>query len=279
MKKICIAIGVLVAAAGCAPFHPMTKNGATVPKNAIEATFLVSPNKVKEACNRRLPQLGIECSIDGAKPTPFDLGKSGILVGNDEIGILDSYPQFHLFGVLHLKLHKTEAGFSYFIGTATVYKTKLLGGALTETESYNLSFWKAVEQVLPDALTGTEVESRFLRESNARITQENAEKERKEEAAARAASQAAARAAYMNSNAYKVDAAADAIKACQQTITNARKAIAQDERVARISGYENKLLREQAGVAIVNCEDAMQQQWTKYKRHGGKAASIGDLAN
>jgi hypothetical protein len=37
----------------------------------------------------------------------------------------------------------------------------------------------------------------------------------------------------------------------------ARKAIAQDERVAKISGYENKLLREQAAISIVQCEDLL----------------------
>lgn len=78
-----------------------------------------------------------------------------------------------------------------------------------------------------------------------------------EAAIAAAKAQANSEKAYLDSDEYKRSQAEAAIASCRQAITAARRAIKQDERVAQISGYENKLLKEQAAVTIVQCEDVI----------------------
>ncbi|ASD79130.1 hypothetical protein CEJ98_09000 [Burkholderia gladioli pv. gladioli] len=59
------------------------------------------------------------------------------------------------------------------------------------------------------------------------------------------------------SPAYIKSQAVARVDGCRKQIAIARAAIAKDERVAQISGYENKLLRESAAQTIVNCQDTI----------------------
>lgn len=80
--------------------------------------------------------------------------------------------------------------------------------------------------------------------------------ERREAAEAKKA-RADAEAAYMKSDDYKRAQNAAAVESCRKATSYARRLIADDDRVARISGYQNKIVREQAAMMIVRCEDVL----------------------
>jgi len=221
----------------------------------LQATFTVPASQVVDACARQLPEAGVECSIDGAEPRPFDLNRMGISLTRGDAMPWDVNGPPRVYGVLHLTSHTTAAGVAYFTGTASVFKQNLFRTGLTETDMYRQRFWEAVGANLPDVVSGSPEEDRFLADADARYTEQQQRKEREEQkkAAAEAAKQADE--AYRASPQYKAATATRQVESCRNTISRARKMIAQDERVAQISGYENKLLREQAAVAIVNCQD------------------------
>lgn len=241
-----IAIAAVLAAAPCVCF--------SAPEE-LQATFTVPASTVVDACAHGLPQSGIECAIDGADSRPFDLNNMGISLSRADAMPWDLDGPPRVYGVLHLTSHTTPAGVAYFTGTASVFKQNFFRTGLTDTQLYNRQFWEAVEFSLTDVLSGSPEEARFLADADEKFLEQQHRKEQaaQQKAAAEAAMQAEE--VYRASPKYKVEMAARQVESCRDTIARARRAIAQDERVANISGYENKLLREQAALAIVNCQD------------------------
>lgn len=78
------------------------------------------------------------------------------------------------------------------------------------------------------------------------------------EAKADAAKRAQAQQAYLNSPEYKRGQLRDDATKCQKTIAWAQRVIAQDDRVAAISGYHNINDRQSAAIAIVECQDKIR---------------------
>ncbi|CAE6811040.1 hypothetical protein R69746_05620 [Paraburkholderia aspalathi] len=242
-----VSIVAVLATASCA---------SVVAPAELQATFTVAADQVYEACRRALPESGIECAIDGAEPRPFDLRRS-ISLKRGDIMVWDVDGPPRVYGVLHLTSHATAAGVAYFTGTASVFKQNLSRAGLSETGMYRKRFWEAVGAQLPDVISGSQEEARFLANADAKyIEQKQREKQLAEQKAA-AESARQTDEAYRASPQYKRAMAAKQVDSCRKTIAYAQRMIAQDDRVAQISGYENKLLREQAAVTIVNCQDVI----------------------
>lgn len=72
-----------------------------------------------------------------------------------------------------------------------------------------------------------------------------------------AAEKAASDARYRASPEFASAQATAQVASCKVAIDRAKSAIAQDDRVAQISGYQNKLVREGAATTVVYCEEVI----------------------
>ncbi len=76
---------------------------------------------------------------------------------------------------------------------------------------------------------------------------------------------------------YKARSAAHQIRVAQELIDDARKAIANEEEIGRVSGYVNKARLHEAGSRIVFYQNMQREQWAVYKSNGGTAKSVSEL--
>lgn len=125
------------------------------------------------------------------------------------------------------------------------------------TSSYDRQFWREVGRTVPIASAGSEKERAFAADMDRQVEAARDEAKREEDARRDEAAKEAAKAAHRASPEYKRAQAKNAVDACKRQIAYARFLIARDDRIARISGYENVRLRESAAAAIVQCEDTI----------------------
>ncbi|MBB5444619.1 MULTISPECIES: hypothetical protein [unclassified Paraburkholderia] len=225
--------------------------------------LLSTPQQMDVAC-RNLDQIGIHC-VDGADGATRDkLGPGGLPLSKSEYSLFDQTDRPTVRGFLIRERLVDNAGNPYYRATATIYKTGFAGVGVTPTSLYNKPFWAFVSEEIPLAFPGSTEESDFLARMDAQIAAEKAAADRKATIAAEheqqrmaAAAQAASEAAYRATPQYARDQARQAVANCRADIARARAAIAKDDRIAQISGYQNAILRRQAAAIIVNCEDTI----------------------
>lgn len=100
---------------------------------------------------------------------------------------------------------------------------------------------------------------------------------RAEQDKARAQEKARAEERLKASPEYKAREAAKQIRAAQLMITDASKALFNEQAIGRASGYVDMARLHDAGERIVFFQNMQLEQWKIYKANGGKAQSINDL--
>lgn len=223
------------------------------PHTALADTILLAPAAtVDKRCAGEFREMGLYCQKDGDVRPTLDQRVGGIPLLSGR-GSFDS-PDMRVAAILHLNPQKTPSGFEYYSATTERFKTGIFQREFAPTERFEKAIWTFIEDSgLPLGSSEDEKTASFIAENDAALQRRQASRAAEEERRAKA--QAALD--YENSPAGKKEAAGRVVDSCRRTISNARRAIAQDERAAEISGYENKAMRYEAGVAIVNCEDAI----------------------
>lgn len=188
---------------------------------------------------------------------PAALGEGALPLSQADYSFLDRTDRPAVKGFLVLTKLSTVGGNDYFSAVPVVFKTGFARIGMTRTELYYTQFWDAVRSELSFNLPDAEATGRYLSDMDTRIAAEREAAEKRDRSAQLAAARAASEAAYRASPQYAKDTAARAVEACRANIARARAAIAKDDRVAQISGYQNALLRQQAATIIVNCQDTI----------------------
>lgn len=116
------------------------------------------------------------------------------------------------------------------------------------TDLHEDAAWRAFGSALQAAPPDSAQAAAYLAAVDTQAAQQAAAK-------ADAAQRAQAQQAYLNSPEYKRAQLREDAAKCQKTIAWARRVIAQDDRVAAISGYHNVNDRQSAAIAIVECQE------------------------
>ncbi|CAB3783126.1 hypothetical protein LMG28688_01584 [Paraburkholderia caffeinitolerans] len=166
-------------------------------------------------------------------------------------------PSMRVAAILHLTTQRTASGFEYYTATTERFKTGVFDRGFSPTDRFENAVWSFVSSNgLPVNDSESAATASFLSINDSRLQQKIAREAAENERMAKIQAQRD----YEDSPAGKKAAADRAVVDCRRTISNAQYAIEQDKRAANISGYENKLLRYQAGVAIVNCQDVIARR-------------------
>jgi hypothetical protein len=225
--------------------------------------LLATDSEVRAACEK-LPQSGITCIDAGSPVDPAGLGPGSISMSRSDYFLFDQSDQPAVKGFLVLTKLSTAAGNAYYSAVPVMFKTGFARIGWTQTDLYYSKFWDSMKGTLNFHLPNSDVTNRYLAGMDEQISAEKAAADRKaalnaarEEQRAVAAATAASEAAYQATPQYARDQAKRAVEQCRSDISRARAAIAKDDRIAQISGYQNALLRRQAASIIVNCEDTI----------------------
>ncbi|MCA7985192.1 hypothetical protein [Burkholderia vietnamiensis] len=223
----------------------------------VEVATLAAPEAIKSACSR-LKQVGITCVMPGASIPPESLVGSAIPLTNADYSFLDQQSRPAVRGLLMLSNAVSPGGNQYFHAYSKVFKFGFMGIPRPMlTSSYDRQFWREVGRTIPISVAGDDKERAFAADMDREIEAARDAAKREADAHVAEAAKKASEAAYRASPAYKKAQAKNAVDACRRQIAYARSLIAQDDRVARISGYENVRLRESAAASIVQCEDTI----------------------
>lgn len=223
---------------------------------SLPVTLLATPDAVEQAC-RQLPDVGITCVPAGSQLSTDALGVGSIPISGAELSFLDRSDHPQVKGFLVLTQMRSTGGNLYYQGAAKLFKTGFAGVGMTTTDLYDRPFWEQVSAFMPFDLPGAPGEQAFLAKMDDQIASDRKAKELRDAAARAAADAAASDARYRASPEFAAAQARERVASCKAAIVRAKSAIAQDDRVAQISGYQNKLVREGAAVTIVNCEDVI----------------------
>ncbi|KSP94787.1 hypothetical protein APB27_02840 [Pseudomonas aeruginosa] len=248
---------------------------------APEFVLLGSEEEVRSAC-AAMAWRGITCRVDGVLLEETQYRKLMMPVASQ---LWDQ--SMKVVGVLDLTTHVASSGFRYFSATGhqEIYRRDE-PDAVRRTQEFDQAFWGYLAQSFRVARVPPDDPrvSQFIAASEQRVRQEQERLREQQRLEARKAIEEAERArleaarrAYEKTDAYKAERAREAILDCRATMAAARESIAWDNRVADISGYENRWIRRRAAVDIVQCQDLIPQYWREYKQYGGKARSIGEL--
>lgn len=215
-------------------------------------TLLASKETVDSKCAGEYAAIGLYCQRDDEPVPVIDPKAPGIPLLSGQTPF--DPPSMRVAAILHLTTERTAAGFEYYTATTERFKTGIFNRDFEATDRFENEVWSFVTSSgLPVNDSSAAATVSFLAVNDARLqrkqAREAAENDRKV--------QVQAELDYENSPAGKKAAAARAVADCRRTISNAQHAIALDERAAKISGYENALLRQQAGITIVNCQDVI----------------------
>jgi len=227
-------------------------------------TILLAPaSEVRAACEK-LPQSGVTCIDAGAPVDPSALGSGSIPMSQADYFLFDRTDQPAVKGFLVLTKLTTAEGNDYYSAVPAVFKSGFARIGWTKTDLYYTQFWESIKGTLNFHLPNSNVTNRYLASMDEQISRERAAADRKvalnaarEEQHAAAAAMAASEAAYRATPQYAKDQARKAVEQCRSDMARARAAIAKDDRIAQIAGYQNALLRRQAAAIIVNCEDTI----------------------
>ena len=216
-------------------------------------TILLPVEEVDAKCREQFPSIGLYCQKDGDPAPAINPQRAYLPVDPADRLPFDPKP-LQIAAILHLTPQQTPHGFRYYSATAERFKKDFLGTGFSPTDRFERSVWIYMMNAgVSSADIGSQTEQDYLSQGDEAL----AERQRREQAAQDAQQKAQARRDYEASPDGRKAAASQAVASCKRTIEQAQTAIAQDKRAAEISGYANKLLRYQAGVAIVNCQDAI----------------------
>lgn len=218
-----------------------------------EYALLAPPESIERIC---MQTAGVTCVHDAEQAVPDNLRHNAALpLSPDQMSFLDraGSPRTEVRGFLILADAQTPGGNRYYRASAKIFKTAFLGTGMKQDEDYQPVFWSEVGAEFSAAPVNSTAEAAFAADIDRKAEQEAMRRQQRQLLLA----QKEADARYRASPEYAASERKRQIEQCKVTIVQARKAIAQDERVAKISGYENKLLREQAAISIVQCEDLL----------------------
>lgn len=225
--------------------------------------LLATASEVQAACEK-LPQSGITCIDAGSPVEPSALGAGSISMSQADYFLLDRSDRPNVKGFLVLTKLTSAAGNDYYSAVPVVFKTGFARIGWTQTNLYYSQFWDSMKGILNFHLPNSDVTNRYLASMDDQIATEKAAAARKaalnaerEDQRAAATAAAASEAAYRATPQYARDQAQKAVDQCRSDMARARAAIAKDDRIAQISGYQNAILRRKAASIIVSCEDTI----------------------
>ncbi|AIO44483.1 putative lipoprotein [Burkholderia cepacia] len=257
MRRRVGLLGVVsgILCAGCATQPDAPKSLAT--DSRTENVLLQPVGDVDTACHS-LSSRGVRCVFPNETWTPQDASNGGLPLIFSDLPWFDASRAPRVGGLLLLSERRSPGGNPYYVAMARIYKFDFSGGgAAIPDSSYYDEVWSAVGARLPYASERSAETGRFVERLDDQMAAAKREELKKEAAAAAEKKRQADDAAYKASPAYKKAQADKRVANCRNQIALARAAIVRDERVAQISGYENKLLRESAAQTIVNCQDTI----------------------
>lgn len=161
--------------------------------------------------------------------------------------------------MLFLYEKRSPAGNSFYSAKARIFKFDLSGNRseATPASPYYDKLWAVVGASVSYAPDHSETANSFVERLDRQIASEKEAESKKAAVTAAEKKKRDDEAAYLSSPEYKRKQAIARVTNCRNQISMAQAALAHDERVAQISGYENKLLRESAAQTIVNCQDTI----------------------
>ncbi len=243
------AISVILV--GCASMDAQNKG------DDLDVALLAPPDVIKSACTR-LGEAGITCVSPGSSVSAASLAGSAMPLANADYSFLDQQSKPAVRGLLVLSSASSSGGSSYFHARARIFKYGFMGIVTpVATRSYDRQFWAEVGRTIPLAVAGSDKERNFAADLDRQVEDARRTAKFEEDTRRAESSRKAAEDAYRASPQYKKMQAAKAVDACRKQIAYARALIARDDRIARISGYENIRLRESAAATIVQCEDTI----------------------
>ncbi|HDR9756487.1 TPA: hypothetical protein ACK3Q6_001635 [Burkholderia cepacia] len=220
--------------------------------SAFAATAILAPtDMVDRKCASEYRKFGLYCQREGEPQPDVSRNALGIPLRNQH---QFDPPSMRVAAIMHLTPARTQAGTVYYLVSTERFKTGILSRDFSPTDRFE-------EETLA-----------FIRDTGLPLADEDSERAKiylgreDEKTVAYAAREADTRARqaqeqerqeYANSPAGKAAAAKEAVAQCRRTIANAQHALAQDRRIAAVSGTTDLLLRRQAGTAIVNCQDVI----------------------
>ncbi|AJW97858.1 hypothetical protein BM43_3175 [Burkholderia gladioli] len=231
---------------------PYNRSSAEVPM-----VLLKPASDVETACHG-FALSGVRCVFPRENWAPDDASRGGLLLSPSDYSLLDIGQTIRVSGFLLLSERKSPAGNPYYTATAKVYKFGYWGNKSgVQTDSYNDEFWREVATGVKYAPESSDIADNFIGRMDRLAAAAREDETRKQAIVAAEKKRQAEDAALKVSPAYIKSQAVARVDGCRKQIAIARAAIAKDERVAQISGYENKLLRESAAQTIVNCQDTI----------------------
>lgn len=222
---------------------------------------LANRSQINERCTT-LAARGVACKfiptadIDNAKPDAhlwipvdsIDLGMP-LTIPRESLGFLERASGTEFYAQALLYTRSDTSAQEYYMVRMTIL-SHLSSSDPVITDRHEDAAWEAFGAALPTATPGSDQAAEYLAQIDAQAAEQASSK-------ALASERAAAQQAYLSSPEYKRIQLHKAAESCRQTIAQAQDAIDHDKRVAAISGYENKMVREQAASMIVYCEDTI----------------------
>lgn len=221
-----------------------------------EVTLVQSRSEVDKVCAMGNP--GILCVKPGDEAqsarlkyfAPLEISQTQ-LIGWDRFR--RSPPR--LWGFLILHESHAPLGEPYYTASAKVFKEGM-SGTINEDTDYLSILWSEVDRRFAVAAENSEQAQAFT----ASLDRQTKERTAAADAKHQTDLKKQADEQYRASPEYAAAERQRRVSQCEATISQAKHAIAQDDRVAHISGYENKMVREQAAIAIVQCQDFLANQ-------------------
>ncbi len=227
-------------------------------QNEEVSMVLLKPAADVETACHGFALSGVRCVFPRESWAPDDASRGGLLLSPSDYSLLDIGQTIRVSGFLLLSERKSPAGNPYYTATAKVYKFGYWGNKSgVRTDSYNDEFWREVATGVKYAPESSDIAESFIGRMDRQAAAAREEEARKQAVVSAEKKRQADDAALKASPAYIKAQAVARVDGCRKQIAVARAAIAKDERVAQISGYENKLLRESAAQTIVNCQDTI----------------------
>ncbi|WP_186113902.1 hypothetical protein [Burkholderia gladioli] len=250
-----------------------TSTDGTAAASAQDENILMAPpGEVDTACHN-LSSKGVNCVFPGEQSSPEDASNGGLPLQFADLPWVDASRAPRVGGLLFLSEKRSPAGNTFYSAKARIYKFDLSGNRseATSTSPYYDKLWAVVGASVSYAPDHSETANSFVERLDRQIASEKEAESKKVAVIAAEKKKRDADEAYLASPEYKRKQAAARVTNCRKQISMARAALAHDERVAQISGYENKLLRESAAQTIVNCQDTIAHGGYSQNDESGRA--------
>ena len=220
--------------------------------SAFAGTVILAPTEVVDSkCASVYQKLGMYCQRAGEPRADISRTAPGIPLHNRN---QFDPPDMRVAVVMHLTPARTPSGTAYYLVSTERFKTGIFSRDFSPTDRFEEDALELIHAAgLPLADEESDLAKNYLERADAKAMADAA---RKADASARQ-KQEQERQEYAASPVGKAAAAKEAVEQCRRTIANAQHALAQDRRIAAVSGTTDLLLRRQAGSAIVNCQDVI----------------------